>query len=68
MTDHELLDAVRQAAAEMITARATRQAQKHRAEAIRAADAARVPREDIAAAAGLKWPMNRQRWSQLKHD
>ena len=42
------------------------QARRRRAEAIRAADDAGVPREAIAAAAGLQWPMSRQRWSVLR--
>jgi hypothetical protein len=41
-------------------------ARARRAEAIRAAEDAGVPRADIAAAAGLQWPMSRQRWSQLR--
>ena len=37
-----------------------------RSAAICAADDAGVPRELIARAAGLQWPMSRQRWSQLR--
>jgi len=44
-----------------------RDARRARAAAIRAADDAKVPRELIAAAAGVQWPMSRQRWSQLRN-
>jgi uncharacterized membrane protein len=53
-------------AARQRTADARNEARQRRAEAIRAADDAGVPRELIAAAAGLQWPMSRQRWSKLR--
>ena len=48
-------------------AKATQENRAARAQAIRAADDAGVPRELIAAAAGLSWPVSRQRWSQLRN-
>ena len=58
-----LREALRRATRE--AAEASNAARARRAEAINAADDAGVPRDQIAAAAGLKWPMSRQRWSQL---
>jgi len=60
----DAIDATHQAMRQ--TAQATSAARKARADAIAAADDAGVPRELIAAAAGLQWPMTRQRWSQLR--
>jgi hypothetical protein len=69
MTDQTpLLGAVRDAAAGMDAAtKAHTEAFQARAEAIRAADDAGVDRAEIAAAAGLSWPMSRQRWHQLRN-
>ena len=74
-----LLNAVRAAAGTVTAAEVARletmqqiaedsqKARQARAEAIRAADDAGIPRQLIAEAAGLAWPMSRQRWSQLRH-
>jgi len=43
------------------------EARQARAAAIRAADDAGIDRALIAEAAGLTWPMSRQRWSQLRN-
>jgi len=79
MTDTQqakLLINVRTAARAMETAHqaalqavkdATSKARAARSAAIRAADDAGVPRELIADAAGLRWPMSRQRWSELRN-
>jgi len=65
--ESRLLEEVRSAAETIrISENVAREARERRAEAIRAADDAGVPREDIAAAAGVQWPMSRQRWSQLR--
>ncbi|MDR1213850.1 MAG: hypothetical protein LBK54_07205 [Propionibacteriaceae bacterium] len=56
--------AIRRALLEVADTR--RRATLRRAEAIRAADDAGIPREAIAEAAGLKWPMTRQRWSKVR--
>ena len=39
---------------------------KARGSAMAAAEALGVPREDIVKAAGLSWPMSKQRWSEAK--
>ncbi len=62
-----LLQAVRDAKARMDELRAARErARLDRADAIRLADDAGVPREEIAEAAGVGWPVSRPRWSQLR--
>ena len=75
-TQHRLLEDVRAADANMSTvhaqalanvARVTAEARQARAAAIRAADDAGIDRALIAEAAGLTWPMSRQRWSQLRN-
>ncbi len=66
-----LLSDVRESSEQMKAIRrdyqeATMEASRRRAAAIRAADDAGVPRELIAEAAGLSWPLSRQRWSDLR--
>ena len=66
--DDRRLAAVKQAAAAMAAAESARlEARQARAAAIRAADDAGIDRALIAEAAGLTWPMSRQRWSQLRN-
>ena len=48
------------------TREARQDARTRRAEAIRAAEDAGIPREAIAEAAGIQWPVSRQRWSVLR--
>ena len=62
-----LLQAVRKAAEKMDAAALERVSGRvERGQAIIAAEAAGIQREEIAEAAGLKWPMTRARWSQLR--
>jgi len=41
-------------------------AKEARRRALVAADDAKVPREEIAGACGLQWPLSRARWSQIR--
>ena len=63
----QYLQAVRDAKAIMEELSAARErARLSRADAIKAADDAGVPREEIAEAAGVGWPISRSRWHQLR--
>jgi len=67
----QLLEAVRLASAEVEGIRQkykeiAQEARQRRATAIRAASDAGIDKELIVRSAGLKWPVSRQRWSELR--
>ena len=67
----QLLQAVEDATLAIVPARAEAkrlmdEARLARAAAIRAADDAGVPREEIAKVAGAKWPMSSAAWSRIR--
>jgi len=67
VSDTDILDALREVAQVIADADAAAiDGRRRRSELIRAADGAKIPREKIAAAAGLRWPVSRQRWSVLR--